>query len=57
MRALERFVRVAAALGMGATAIVARRMGERDPDGAALAAVQAIALGLLVAVPLGLFGF
>jgi putative MATE family efflux protein len=43
-------------LGMGATATVARRMGERDPDGAAIAAVQAIALGLLVAVPVGLFG-
>jgi putative MATE family efflux protein len=47
---------VAMGLGMGATATVARRMGERDPDGAAIAAVQAIALGLLVAVPVGLFG-
>jgi putative MATE family efflux protein len=44
-------------LGMGATATVARRMGEKDPDGAAIAAVQAIALGLLVAIPLGLLGF
>ena len=42
---------VAMGLGTGATATVARRMGERDPEGAALAAVQAIALGLLVAVP------
>src|SRR5439155_15958258 len=40
---------VAMGLGMGATATVARRMGERDRDGAAVAAVQAIALGLLVA--------
>ena len=48
---------VAMGLGMGATATVARRMGERDPDGAAIAAVQAIALGLLVAVPVGLGGF
>jgi putative MATE family efflux protein len=48
---------VAMGLGMGATATVARRMGERDPDGAAVAAVQAIALGLLVAAPVGLFGF
>ena len=48
---------VAMGLGMGATATVARRMGEQDPDGAAIAAVQAIALGLLVAVPLGLIGF
>jgi putative MATE family efflux protein len=42
---------------MGATATVARRMGERDQEGAAVAAVQAIALGLLVAVPVGLVGF
>src|SRR3954468_9810837 len=48
---------IAMGLGMGATATVARRMGERDHDGAALAAVQAIALGLLVAVPVGLAGF
>jgi putative MATE family efflux protein len=48
---------VAMGLGMGATATVARRMGEKDPDGAAIAAVQAIALGLFVAIPLGLLGF
>jgi len=48
---------VAIGLSAGATATVARRIGERDPDGAARAAVQAIALGLLVAVPLGLGGF
>ena len=48
---------VAMGLGMGATATVARRMGEKDPDGAAIAAVQAIALGLLVAIPVGLLGF
>ena len=45
---------VAIGLSAGATATVARRVGERDPDGAASAAVQAIALGLFVAVPLGL---
>jgi putative MATE family efflux protein len=48
---------VAMGLGMGATATVARRMGEKDPEGAAIAAVQAIALGVLVAVPVGLAGF
>lgn len=48
---------VAMGLGVGATATVARRMGERDPDGAAEAAVQAIALGFMVAVPVGLLGF
>ena len=48
---------VAMGLGMGATATVARRMGEKDPDGASIVAVQAIALGLLVAIPAGLVGF
>jgi MATE family, multidrug efflux pump len=41
---------VAIGLGIGATAMVARRIGEHNPDGAARAAVQAIALGLIVSV-------
>jgi putative MATE family efflux protein len=40
---------VAIGLSIGATAMVARRIGERNPDGAARAAVQAIVLGLIVA--------
>src|ERR1700730_13416050 len=48
---------VAMGLGMGATATVARRMGERDANGAAGAAVQALPPGLLVAIPVGLLGF
>src|SRR6059036_441716 len=40
---------VAIGLSMGATATVARRIGEKDRDGAARAAVQAIALGAIVA--------
>jgi putative MATE family efflux protein len=48
---------VAVGLSVGAMATVARRIGERDPDGAARAAVQAIALGLIIAIPLGLLGF
>jgi putative MATE family efflux protein len=48
---------VAVGLSVGAMATVARRVGERDPEGAAIAAVQAIALGLIVAVPLGAIGF
>src|SRR5437660_8039012 len=48
---------VAIGLSMGATATVARRIGERDHDGAAIAAVQAVALGILVAVPVGAAGF
>jgi putative MATE family efflux protein len=47
---------VALALGMGATAVVARRIGEKDPDGAARAAAQALGLGLGVAALIGVFG-
>ena len=48
---------IAMGLGAGATATVARRIGERDPDGAAVAAVQAIVLGVGVALPVGALGF
>src|ERR671914_655055 len=41
---------VAIGLGIGATAMVARRIGEKNPDGAARAAVQAIALGIVVSI-------
>lgn len=47
---------VAIGLSMGVTAIVARRVGERDIDGAAQAAVQSIFLGVLLAVIIGIFG-
>lgn len=47
---------VAIGLSMGATATVARRIGEKDPEGAASAAVQAIALGVVLAVPIGVTG-
>jgi putative MATE family efflux protein len=47
---------VAMGLGIGATTIVARRIGERDPDGAARSAVQAIILGVIVAVIIGVAG-
>src|SRR3954468_20940067 len=47
---------VAVGLSVGAMATVARRIGERDQDGAARAAVQAIALGVFVALPVGLAG-
>jgi putative MATE family efflux protein len=40
-------------LAMSTTAMVARRIGEKDPEGAAIAGVQAIALGLLVSLVLG----
>jgi putative MATE family efflux protein len=47
---------VAIGLSMSTTAMVARRIGEKDPEGASATAVQAIGLGLLVALPTGLVG-
>jgi putative MATE family efflux protein len=47
---------VAMALCIGAGATVARRIGEKDPDGAAVAAVQVIVLGVLVSTVLGIVG-
>jgi putative MATE family efflux protein len=44
---------IAIGLCIGATATVARRIGEKDPDAAALAAVQSIAVGLVMAVVIG----
>lgn len=43
-------------LAIGTTATVARRIGEKNADGAANAAVQAIALGLVVSLSLGALG-
>jgi putative MATE family efflux protein len=47
---------VALGLGIGATAVVARRIGEKDDEGAAQAAAQSIALGLIVSVAVGVVG-
>src|SRR6476661_3536221 len=47
---------VAIGLSMAATATVARRTGEKNPEGASAAAVQAIALGISIAVPVGIAG-
>ncbi|HET7456440.1 MAG TPA: MATE family efflux transporter [Gemmatimonadaceae bacterium] len=47
---------MAMGLGIGATAVVARRIGERDAEGAAHGAVQAVLLGLGVAAVLGAAG-
>ena len=47
---------LAIGLGIGTTAVVARRVGEKDRDGAAHAAVQATALGIAGAVLLGGLG-
>ncbi|MEL6919274.1 MAG: MATE family efflux transporter, partial [Bacteroidota bacterium] len=48
---------VAIGLSMAATAVVARRIGEKDVQGAKEAAVQAIALGIIVALVVGVIGF
>jgi MATE family, multidrug efflux pump len=47
---------LAIGLSIGATAIVARRTGERDGDGASRAAVQAIVLGVGVSVVISAIG-
>jgi putative MATE family efflux protein len=47
---------LAMGLSIGATAIVARRVGEHDPEGAALAGAQAILLGVAVSLVLGVVG-
>jgi putative MATE family efflux protein len=44
---------VAMGLSLSTTAMVARRIGEKDPEGAAVAGVQAIALGSFIAVAVG----
>lgn len=47
---------VAVGLGMSTTAMVARRIGEKDPAGAAVAAVQAIAIGIVLSLPIAIAG-
>lgn len=44
---------VAMGLSLSTTAMVARRIGEKDPESAAVAAVQAVFIGLAVAVAIG----
>lgn len=48
---------VAMGLGLSATAMVARRVGEKDRDGAAYSGVQAIGLGVLAGIVLGIPGW
>jgi putative MATE family efflux protein len=47
---------VAIGLSMAATAVVARRVGEKDLKGASQAAVQAISLGIVVAIVVSVIG-
>ena len=48
---------IALGLSMGATALVARRMGEKDEQAAGLVAVQAIIIGLVVSAATAIFGY
>jgi putative MATE family efflux protein len=47
---------LAVGLSIGVTATVARRIGEHDPEGAARAAVQGIAIGVIIALAMGILG-
>jgi putative MATE family efflux protein len=47
---------IAMGLSMATTAMVARRIGEKDHAGASVAAVQAIAVGIIVSLVLGAAG-
>src|ERR1051326_2817430 len=46
---------IAIGLSIGAMAMIARRIGEQNPEGAARSAVQAIALALLVSFTIAIF--
>ncbi|MBS1827002.1 MAG: MATE family efflux transporter [Acidobacteria bacterium] len=47
---------VAIGLSMAATAMVARRIGEKDPAGASVAAAQAIFVGIFCSLPITVIG-
>jgi putative MATE family efflux protein len=47
---------IAIGLSMATTATIARRTGERDPEGASVAAVQAIIVGVLISLPMAVAG-
>ncbi|MFT5144249.1 MAG: putative MATE family efflux protein, partial [Thalassolituus oleivorans] len=43
-------------LAMAAAAVVARRIGEKDPEGAAHTAAQAILASIVISIPIGVVG-
>ena len=43
-------------LAIGTTAMVARRVGEQDKDGASIAAVQALYLAFIISIPITITG-
>ena len=48
---------LAIGISMAATAMVARRIGEKDPEAAAVAGVQALVISLMVTVVISIAGF
>lgn len=48
---------IAMGLSMATTAFVARRVGEKDHEGARASAIQAIAVGILFSAAVGIIGF
>jgi putative MATE family efflux protein len=53
---LARIYTVALGLGIGVTAMVARRIGEGNPEEAAVATVQAVVLGAAISLAIGVVG-
>jgi len=47
---------IAVGLAVAITAMVARRIGEKDPEQASYTAVQAICMGIAISIPLSLLG-
>jgi len=47
---------VAIGMSMAATAVVARRVGEKDPDAASRAGMQAIVIALIINIPIAILG-
>ncbi|KAA3609961.1 MAG: MATE family efflux transporter [Calditrichaeota bacterium] len=47
---------VAIGISMGTTAMVSRRIGEKNPEAASTAAAQSIWLGVFIAIPFAVFG-
>lgn len=47
---------IAIGLSMATTAIISRRIGEKDKESAAISAVQAILVGLIISLPISIMG-
>ena len=47
---------IAMGLSMGTTAMISRRIGEKNREAAQVAAIQAITVGFLISIPIAIFG-